>query len=229
MCGILGYHSYRTTEKELEILAKLFKESVIRGMHAYGFAIGSPGEELIVERHFDLRESLISLTLLMKEFINKECLVIAHCRYDTSGDWKVLENNQPIVSRKNILVFNGVVRMSTKEEYEMEFGEFYKTDNDGEIVLRILEQSQNNVPVEERKDGILNLCKESRVSFSGIYYVDGKSVAYRNKKRPLYISETKEQNSETSTRWIASTKDIFLRSGFSDCQEVAPFSMVELS
>jgi glutamine phosphoribosylpyrophosphate amidotransferase len=123
--------------------------------------------------------------------------LIGHCRYDTSGDWREINNNQPIVIGNSILAFNGVVRMSTKEEYEAEFQREYTTANDGEIVLRMF--------AEEGGAGTEKLLQESRVTFAGVLRVNGRTLALRNSGRPLWIAEDK------GVKFVFSTLDIFKR------------------
>jgi len=172
MCGVIGYFSEKPKAIHKEILANILLESRIRGLHSFGVACGYPGKELRVEKFFKVASA--------RNFIRKcdYSLLIAHTRYSTSGDWKVLENNQPVVVGNNLLVFNGVIRMSTKKEYEKEFGEKYKTDNDGEIMLKLL--------VDKKKGMVKDVLGDDRVSYAGIHYVGGKAYVMRNSRRPLW-------------------------------------------
>lgn len=190
MCGVLYFKGDGSKHKEL--IVNLLQQSRIRGLHAFGVSLRStPKESFQTIRTFSLPEA--------EQYIldNQFCELIGHCRYDTSGDWRVLENNQPIAIGHSILAFNGVVRMSTREEYQQEFGREYTTENDGEIVLRMIAE----------KDGrLLSLLEQNRVTFAGVAYVNGKAMALRNERRPLW------RGLMLDTEFVISTVDIFKRS-----------------
>lgn len=190
MCGVIYFQGNSYTHKEL--LLNILKESQVRGLHAFGVALRKKEvEKFSVARFFQLKEAI--------EFIkdNDFYELIGHCRYDTSGDWHTLENNQPVVIGKNLLAFNGVVRMSTREEYQEEFQREYTTENDGEIPLRMM--------VESGTPNVLHLLEEKRVSFSGVFHVNGHTMAVRNERRPLWYVKAGE------AKWIISTLDIWQR------------------
>jgi glutamine phosphoribosylpyrophosphate amidotransferase len=191
MCGVIYFQG--DSQKNKELVLALFKESQVRGVHAFGVAIRNRDDsQFLVARCFDLIDVI--------EFLNKHDFyeLIGHCRYDTSGDWQVLENNQPIVVGRNLLAFNGVVRMSTREQYQEEFKREYTTENDGEIPLRMY--------AEGDELAAFNLLQDERVSFSGVVHVDGRTLAIRNERRPLWEAQT-----NGNTRWVFSTLDIWQR------------------
>jgi glutamine phosphoribosylpyrophosphate amidotransferase len=190
MCGVLYFKGEGKQYKRL--LMSLLRESKVRGLHAFGISLRSSlEEEFQTIRTFSLHEA--EQYIYENEFIE----LIGHCRYDTSGDWRVLENNQPIVIGNNILVFNGVVRMSTREEYQTEFEREYLTENDGEIVLRMLVE-------EDRR--LMSLLEEQRVTFAGVIHVNGKTLALRNERRPLWRIRF-----DGNTTFVFSTADIWMR------------------
>jgi len=127
---------------------------------------------------------------------NTFCELIGHCRYDTSGDWHEINNNQPIVIGNSILAFNGVIRMSTRDEYQQEFGREYTTENDGEIVLRMLVENDHRLS---------NLLEDKHVTFAGVAYINKKAIAIRNERRPLWMATSED------AKFIFSTYDIWSR------------------
>jgi len=189
MCGVLYFRG--NSEQHKKLIINLLYQSRIRGLHAFGVSLRTISkEEFQTVRTFDLEAA--------EEFIlqNKFTELIGHCRYDTSGDWKVIGNNQPIVIGNSILAFNGVVRMSTREEYQNEFFREYTTENDGEIVLRMLVEGDHRLE---------NLLEEEQVSFAGVARVNGKMIALRNERRPLWKVTMKD------ALFVFSTEDIFVR------------------
>lgn len=198
MCGVIGYVPSEGPMPDAGELFhtfwRLFSESRVRGMHAYGIA--RPG---FVFRSHDFDE-------VWKHF-DPRFPTIAHCRYSTSGDWQTMNNNQPIVVGDLALAFNGVIHMGTKEELERDFGIDLVTDNDGEAFLRrIVDDGDTSAETFHhfivRMDG----------SFAGVWLDGDKLYAGRNERRPLWSSVV------SGAVWYASTKDIFTRAGFAPCQ-----------
>lgn len=121
--------------------------------------------------------------------------IIFHARYSTSGDYRDMLNNQPIVIDGDALVFNGTVDMGTKEEMEQRNGIMMQTDNDGELVLRDI---QDGHPFRRLSDNL--------VTFAGIVLRgNGEMFALRNVMRPLWRFEV------SGGIFLASTQDIALR------------------
>lgn len=191
MCGVL-YFKGDSGIFYKGLILQLLHESRIRGLHAFGVSLRkTPKERFQTVRTFTLPDA--------EQYIaeNDFCELIGHCRYDTSGDWHEISNNQPIVIGDSILAFNGVVRMSTKEEYEAEFEREYTTANDGEIVLRMF--------ADEDRAPAYALLSERRVSFAGVVHVNGRSLAVRNERRPLWEARIDD------ARFVFSTLDIWQR------------------
>lgn len=189
MCGVLYFRGEADVHRQL--LSNLLQESRVRGLHAFGVATRQNGGPFQVLRSFTIQTAV--------EWIQHEPFqeLIGHTRYDTSGDWKVIGNNQPVVIGSDLLVFNGVVRMSLKEQYEAEFHRQYETANDGEIVLDLFSRGQ------EQK--ALSLLKEECVSFAGVIHANGKTFALRNERRPLWIAKLRQST------FVFSTWDIWRR------------------
>lgn len=202
MCGVIGAFpkAGKFNGENLQNFYRLMRESNVRGMHAYGVACQSSFGHWEIGKFFNLRPAI--------EFVEQSpsCALIGHTRYDTSGDYKMPGNNQPIAFDKenieNFLVFNGVIRMTTKEQMEEEFHFKMKSANDGEIMLHLLGiGSKSNGEYNAR-----SLLKDPAVSYAGIQVVNGKVSYMRNERRPLWKYESED------CLYIASTLDIFVRS-----------------
>jgi len=193
---VIGYVPSSSTgaDEARNAFLSLLLQSRIRGTHAYGIA----QEGQVVKSTVD--------TLV--EAFDPTRPAVAHTRYSTSGDWTVPENNQPIVVGRSALVFNGVVDMGTKEEFEQRWGVKCDTANDGELFLR------RRISAEE-------FVATMSGSFAGVWAEWGASrlCALRNERRPLWSSD------HLGARWYGSTRDIFVRAGFAAPREVPPLKM----
>ncbi len=163
MCAIVGFISKNPNANSIMTLKRLFFESKIRGMHAYGYT--ALGKTLKTKKSHSLKELI--------ESIDKPNILIGHCRYSTSGDYLNHNNNQPLSFQNEHLVFNGVIDMRTKPEMEKAYGIKMNSDNDGEIML----QSPDRL-------GLL----QSHISFAGILLKDKKMTVMRNANRPAYMA-----------------------------------------
>jgi glutamine phosphoribosylpyrophosphate amidotransferase len=195
MCSVIGFKG--TYNKNL--LDKIYKESRIRGIHAFGFSHYNNG--ILETQKF----------LNFDTFVNKlhelaPSLFIAHFRYSTSGDFNVMENNQPINFEDKSIVFNGVISQKNKTEIEKEFGVKMDIDNDGYVLIQKF----------KHKTFVL----KDDITFSMIGLDNGKLIALRNKKRPLYFNED-------SNVIICSTRDIMKRSGIEFQKEVTSLKLYE--
>jgi glutamine phosphoribosylpyrophosphate amidotransferase len=194
MCGVLYFKG--DGEQYKGLLQRLLRESKVRGLHSFGVSLRpSLKSDFQTVRTFSLSEA--EQYIQENEFVE----LIGHCRYDTSGDWRTLENNQPIVIGNSVLAFNGIVRMSTREEYQEEFRREYLTENDGEIVLRMLVEKDHRLPY---------LLEEPSVTFAGVAHIDGRTSAIRNERRPLWRAISNGMEFVFSTRdiWERATKDV---------------------
>jgi glutamine phosphoribosylpyrophosphate amidotransferase len=150
-------------------------------MHAYGYAAVQDGV-LMEHKSNGLKSLLVT--------INKPTRLIGHCRYSTSGDYKDMNNNQPLRFGDEYLVFNGVIDMRTKAEMEAAYKIKMQSDNDGEIML----QAENRI--EMLKSGI---------TFSGLTLKSHALAFFRNEGRPAYKA------TRYGATYIASTADILRR------------------
>lgn len=190
MCGVVGYNSDNPQPEDIESICRIFDESKIRGLHSFGFTALKDGL-LIVGKYNDME--------MLKREIRKIYpfnAMIGHTRYSTSGDYKDPLNNQPINLNEASLVFNGVITMKTKAEYEKEFGRKYHTENDGEIVLK------KYIDKEDFKDFVMR----GKFSFAGIILSKQEMVIFKNANRPLWGARI------NGSLFVASTSDILKRS-----------------
>jgi asparagine synthetase B (glutamine-hydrolysing) len=185
MCGIIGYRPLTDDPDQKGAFASLFKESAIRGLHAFGI-----GTSESVKRSHNTQDII--------DAFNPDLTTVAHARYCTSGDWHTLENNQPIVVDDIILAFNGVIHMGSKEEFEKAFNVKCDSDNDGEVFLRRMIGGETAEAFLSRISG----------SFAGVWLRNGKLWAGRNARRPLWKCQS------YGALWYGSTRDVFLRAGF---------------
>lgn len=204
MCSVIGYMPVKPDEdKVFTKFGRIFQESRIRGVHAFG--IFQPMVSGEFYRHSRRYEDIIM-------FFNPKMPAVAHCRYSTSGDWENMSNAQPIIAAGYAFAMNGVIHMGTKEQYESAFDVECQVDNDAEIFPRRLEKGDDPLDFVSRISG----------SFAGVWLdrMNGNHLyAVRNSRRPLYRLE------EDGAVWYGSTKDIFHRAGFTKPTEVAPLTL----
>ncbi len=196
MCGVLGYYSEKPSSRDFLDLGRLLWQSKIRGLHAFGIAWLDWSSDSVQHFRFHrLEQVLETIAQLRKENrLNPACLIL-HTRYCQSGDWRILENNQPVVVGDFALAFNGVISMATKPEFESEFGVKCIADNDGEIFIRKV------LAGEDPGAFVAGI----RGSFAGAYLWGRKVWALRNARRPLYWYRRE------GSVFVTSTRDIFER------------------
>jgi glutamine phosphoribosylpyrophosphate amidotransferase len=210
MCGLTALTTPSFTAAQLNLLQAVFYESTVRGLHAFGMAYGKPGDNLNVLRSHSMSEILHKFDDTIGYYLGRPLVFIGHARYDTSGDWRVLENNQPlvhcvashVVTNQHLLAFNGVIRMTTKQEYEKEFARQYPVDNDGYIALDILANGLASNTL------LYKLLSEPVVSFAGFYYSPSRNFAIRNDRRPLWLTKL-----PGNAYLFHSTIDVLVRAG----------------
>lgn len=229
MCGILGVKIKRKlSESDYNGLLLLMSSLQVRGTHSFGIC-------------FYKNNIYASIKSFMPEYSNFIDLIkdsgtnsfIYHNRYSTSGDYGVMNNNQPIlVESVGALAMNGVLSMKTKEEYEKDYGVKCACDNDTEVFLRILEKHVNNISlniylqnytdIEKTLVGFLK--SQPQCSFAGVFLIKDRIIALRNNKRPLYYFDTDMYSG------FISMYDSFCRTGFNirkpTIRIVKPFEMM---
>lgn len=193
MCAIVGFLSPKPTVEAINTLRKVFIESKIRGMHAYGFT-SNQNKLLHTYKSNQLRPVL--------EAIQMPNALIGHCRYSTSGDYLDMKNNQPLQYESEHLVFNGVIDMRTKAEMEQAYKIQMSCENDGEIMLQTSDR--------------LSFLK-TNISFAGLFLTTDFMTVMRNTNRPAYMGFKHE------SIYIASTADILKRAWIANPVEIEPY------
>lgn len=127
-----------------------------------------------------------------------------HWRYVTSG-----LTNQPLYRDGTWLAFNGVIDMGTKPEMEAKYNCKLLTDNDGELLLALNEYPEN----------MIEFIRQPAITFAGVVIRGRNFYAFRNAGRPLWKVEG------PNGVLIASTYDIFKRSGIYDAEPLEPLKL----
>lgn len=199
MCAVIGAYIEKPSSVDLGMLAKVFYESSIRGLHATGVSWVKGGQ---IDSYIDAVPAIKFLESLdFGNCINEDgnLYLIGHCRYSTSD----LAYNQPLWNENVSVVHNGVVSQEMPENWEQLYGYKCKTRNDSELIVHTLQA--NKSPLEEFPDSsmaVIELYKEKKLRF------------YRNGKRPIYFT------SLLNGGIITSTKDIASRAGLNDSIEI---------
>lgn len=169
------------------MIKSVFIESKIRGMHATGIAYVKNGEVHIHKLPVPADEFPFDF----KEYINEDgnLYMIGHCRYSTSD----LEFNQPIGDNTSAIAHNGVITQELPENWENLYGYKTTTKNDSELVWH----SDN--PLSEFAHMSMAVCKLDWAK---------RLYAYRNGKRPLYLTMLDKGCIITSTADVAKRANI---------------------
>ena len=205
MCAVIGISIHNVTESDIDLIKRIFLESRIRGKHATGVSYVT-GDAIVT----------FSLPVPADEFVeqfdfnqvidNGDINLIGHCRYSTSD----LEYNQPIADGNKAIVHNGVISQELPENWEELYGIKCKTKNDTELLLRTEGSPYTVWP---------------NASISAIVLSNLGFRVYRNGKRPLYETITRNGFIITSTRDIANragVKGITLKVGYDKGKDLQP-------
>jgi glutamine phosphoribosylpyrophosphate amidotransferase len=207
MCAVIGAFLEKPSTQDFKMLADVFRESSIRGLHATGVSwvrgnrvhamISATPAGKFVEA-FDLKTALNE---------DGNLYLIGHCRYSTSD----LNYNQPLWDANFAIVHNGVVSQEMPENWERLYGYKCQTRNDSELILHTLRAKKS--PLVEFADAsmsVIELYKEKKLRF------------YRNGKRPIYFT------SLPNGGIITSTADIATRAGLDGSVEIDMNSYVTM-
>ena len=182
MCGVIGAVIQPSLIPELK---RIFLETRVRGKHATGLSYLKGG---II--HTIIKKSSADILLQDLDFnglINEDgyLYVIGHIRYSTSD----LRYNQPISNGEISIAHNGVISQEPKDQWK------YKTvgGNDSELVLQSF--LSGNHPLLD--------FPESSQAVTSLWAVEKEVRAFRNGKRPLWITELSAGTFFTSTRDIS--------------------------
>lgn len=210
MCGVIAYRSAKPEPKDFMLLARLFEESAVRGIHSFGVS-WLPESGPIKTAKFPSADRLAQFIAVDLSQERPKAL-IGHNRYSTSGDWLDNRNNQPLyLPEANLaMAFNGVIDQSPETEWPERYGYRFATENDGEIALRKFSESP---------DRFLDWFQKQSFSFAGAFLDENGVRLIRNKSRPLWCAKT-----ENGTHFVASTVDILRRSGINATAFAVPLN-----
>lgn len=171
MCAVIGTIIQNPSTKDFENLLRVFHESKIRGMHATGISYVKHGK-IHTEKY---PVPATEFTFDFPSYLNEDgnLYLVGHCRYSTSD----LEYNQPIANENLSVVHNGVITQELPERWKELYGYNCETKNDTELILHTAEDCIS--PLIRWKDSSLAVCE---------LHVDRVIRAYRNGKRPLYLT-----------------------------------------
>ena len=202
MCGVIGAI---ITPDLIPVLKDVFLETRVRGRHATGLSYRKGGvihtliEKTSADKFLEGKN--------FKDYINEDgfLYVIGHIRYSTSD----LRYNQPIFGETISIAHNGVISQESKEDWKYPT----KGGNDSELVLRSLENG--NHPLQdfpESSQAVVSLWAEKK-----------QIKAFRNGKRPLWVTVAEEGTFFTSTRDIAIRAGLILKGKDPDIGEYTIF------
>ena len=199
MCAVIGAYIENPSSRDLVMLADVFRESSIRGLHATGVSWVRGGQ---IHTHIES----VPASKFLDYFTLSSCVIedgnlylIGHCRYSTSD----LNYNQPLWNENISIVHNGVVSQEMPENWERIYGYKCKTRNDSELILHTLEAKKSPlIEFANASMAVIELYKEKKLRF------------YRNGKRPIYFT------SLLNGGIITSTKDIAARANLTRAVEV---------
>ena len=182
MCAIIGFKG----KYDQDLLTRVFDNSRIRGLHAFGFSYIDKGE--FGGRIWWNYESFVKdiHAKAPSEFI-------AHFRYATSGDYLQPENNQPLYDSGVAIAFNGVISQKSKAAMEKEFALRLRAENDGYVLLQKYTDDQ--------------FTSSPNITFAMVGLDKDGLFALKNNKRPLWYTKNDD------FVLLASTRDIMERSG----------------
>jgi len=187
MCGIVA--AFDPNGVDMILFRKMLLQAMIRGQHATGISYFEDG--IIKTIKEPVKASLFEIPTI------KTVAIIGHCRYSTSD----LEYNQPIAGEDYSIAHNGVVTQLPPEEWEEFYGFETTGRNDTELLLLAFEKDLH--PMEAFPNASIScalLVAEGNGEELGFF---------RNGQRPLWY----DYDDETGACYVASTEDIFNRSG----------------
>jgi glutamine phosphoribosylpyrophosphate amidotransferase len=193
MCAVIGAFLENPSSRDLIMLADVFRESSIRGLHATGVSwvrnnrvntmiSATPAGKFI--EAFDLKTALNE---------DGNLYLIGHCRYSTSD----LNYNQPLWDETLSIVHNGVVSQEMPEKWKDLYGYDCKTRNDSELILHT---------IKAKKSPLVEFANASMAVIE--LYAEKKLRFYRNGKRPIYFTSLPNGGIITSTKDIATRADL---------------------
>ena len=196
MCGIIAVDIQDISSDQIEEVKRLLIETEIRGRHASGIS-------WYANKKVNTVKASVPITELLEEFDIYRCVdennghlaMIAHIRYSTSD----LEFNQPISYGEDLAIaHNGIISQASPDKWEEMFNVgIPQGSNDSELIL--MSHNSGNHPLKEFPDASMAVVTINRL---------GHIHAYRNGKRPLWLTKTYNGWIVTSTKDIVSRAEV---------------------
>lgn len=199
MCGVIGISMINAN---LNLIKKIFEQSMIRGKHATGVSYLKNGLINTIKEGIPASEFLEKYDF--ENFIDSDGSVtmIGHIRYSTSD----LRYNQPFQNEVVSIVHNGVISQEDPNKWPYKT----KTANDSELILHAIQD--NKIPLKKFRPSSMAVVE---------LHTNGKLIGYRNESRPLWYNLLQEGIVFTST------KDISKRSGLTNPKKCVMFNEYE--
>lgn len=177
MCGVFGFVSTSQSGPSRRLLRELALVTERRGRHAHGFAWIDPAGRL---RRYKA-PGRISANLGCLDRLRGARMVVAHCRYSTSGTPEENGNNHPHPSDGGWIVHNGTIYNA--ERLAFEWGLPTATDCDSETLGLLMEEQSGTLL--ERAAASMNLLEGPAVML-GLWSRPARMIVARRGK-PLHI------------------------------------------
>ena len=193
MCGIVGI---ATNSPDLEMVKRVFRESMVRGKHATGLSYLKNGKINTIKKNIPADEFIDTFnwkrvidTTVRGNGKNEYICLVGHIRYSTSD----LKYPQPLANDDLAIVHNGVISQEPPKKWPYKT----KTKNDSELILKARENNEHPlVKFMPSSQAVIEL------------HLSGKLVAYRNEARPLWYSFVEGGVVFTSTKDIANRANL---------------------
>jgi glucosamine--fructose-6-phosphate aminotransferase (isomerizing) len=143
MCGIIVYSKKNYKRQDFTILKKLYSISSRRGSQSCGISIYNyKNNNLYIKKIIGTYNQIFNdkkvNSIFNYNIINDEpTCIIGHTRMQTDGDYNNNYNNQPVVTKKSILVHNGIVCNYQNIINNSKF--IAKTELDSEVISILLD------------------------------------------------------------------------------------------
>ncbi|MFC1959147.1 hypothetical protein ACFLYO_00400 [Chloroflexota bacterium] len=173
MCGVFAYNGPEPVD--LRWIQQVAKLAGYRGPYSFGFAWRGLDESWQVYKQVGaLDENLDTL-----ERVVGAVQVIGHARLATSGDFRQLENNQPLIKDDVAIAHNGNVY--NWQALARMYGFTPETANDSEALLHLIDGDVSASKVEQTIAQI-DACSPNSLLVAGTDCI----IAYRD-RHPLYV------------------------------------------
>jgi glutamine phosphoribosylpyrophosphate amidotransferase len=184
MCGVIGVSLKNVDQNDLNMVRKVFDETMIRGMHATGLSYVKGGKVHTIKEGVPVTWFFRDKDL--KDYINEDgnLYLIGHIRYSTSD----LRYNQPFSDDSLSIVHNGVISQEDPSTWKYKC----ETANDSEMIFHSMKSGMD--PLTDFKPASMAV-----VSVNS----NKEMVGFRNEERPLYFTKTDKGTIFTSTADIA--------------------------